>query len=169
MYERRYNEWLDSINQATHIGQMQHNDAWKNKEYTQNEDHFTKNMEFEDKWNQKNMEFEDKWNQKNMDFQASENAKNRAVKSSSGGAGNGYDYSAEDMQKASNSQAVKSFKASILTEDEFIRRGKSAKVKGNSARFDNYNQYVDAKLDEYSGSGKLTENEVAYLVGYYFR
>ena len=163
MYERSYNEWFDSVNKAMQYAQLLNSDYWNKMDYDQTEDHFNRNLEFQGSENQKD-----------RDLTVSENAKNRTSSSSSGtrtgsGGGNGYDYSAEDMQKASKSQAVQSFKGSILTEDEFIRRGKSTSVNGKSVRFDTYNEYIDAKLEEYSGSGKLTANEVAYLVGYYFR
>lgn len=80
-YERQYNSWLDSINLAMQKYQLQNQDAWANKNYDQTEDHFTRNLDFQNTWNEKNMAFEDKWNQKKMDFEASENAKNRAVQS----------------------------------------------------------------------------------------
>jgi hypothetical protein len=180
MYEKEYTQWADKVNLA-----------WKNKEfdegvrqyeksfaeeqrqfdktYDQNEDHFTRGQEFQDKWNQKNMDFEDKWNQKKMDFEASENAKNRAAKGGSGGSVNVYDYTAEDMQTASKSNAVKSFKASVLTENEFTKRGKSATINGKKSRFDTYEEYIDTVLENWNSDKKLTEKETAYLVGYYFR
>lgn len=156
-YQREYTSWQDTINQAWQMINAQSNDY-------QNQT----NRDFQATESQKQRDWQTSENEKERNFTASENAKNRAVKSS-GGNGNGYDYSAEDMEKASKSSAVKSFKASILTENEFKRRGKSASINGKSARFDTYNEYIDAVLDDYSTKKKLTESEVAYLVGYYFR
>ena len=78
--------------------------------------------------------------------------------------------SPEDQQKlktAENSKAAKTFKASVLTNTEFTRRGKQTQIGGKTKRFDNYTQYIDAVLESNYKDGKLTENEVAYLKGYY--
>lgn len=73
----------------------------------------------------------------------------------------------EDMKTAANSKATKTFSASILTSGEFARRGKKATIGEKTMRFDNHNQYVSAVLEDWYNNGKLTENEVAYLKGYY--
>ena len=73
----------------------------------------------------------------------------------------------EDMKKAANSKATQTFTASILTSRELARRGYSATIGGKTLRFDNHNQYASAVLENWYESGKLTENEVAYLKGYY--
>jgi hypothetical protein len=77
--------------------------------------------------------------------------------------------SAEEMKKASNSKAVQTFKASILTKNEFTRRGKSTTIDGNQRRFDSYEDYVEAVIESKykNGKGTLTENETAYLLAYY--
>lgn len=72
-----------------------------------------------------------------------------------------------DMQKASNSQAVKTFMGGLFTESELARRGYSTKVGGQTMRFDNRQQYVEAVMEDFYKNGQLTANEVAYLKGYY--
>lgn len=71
------------------------------------------------------------------------------------------------MQKAENSEATKTLKASVLTKTELARRGYQTTIGGKTKRFDNYTQYIDAVLENNYKSGKLTEHEVAYLKGYY--
>ena len=71
------------------------------------------------------------------------------------------------MQKAESSAATKTFKGSILTETELKRRNNQTTVGGKTMRFDNHTQYVDAVIEKQYKEGKLTENEVAYLKGYY--
>ena len=73
----------------------------------------------------------------------------------------------EKLKLAENSEATKTFKASVLTNTEFTRRGKQTQIGGKTKRFDNYNQYIDAVLESNYKAGKLTENEIAYLKGYY--
>ena len=185
MYEREYTTWADKINMLYKDMEMLNTDWWNQtnfdegvrqyeKNFDENVRQFNENQAFQAEWNQKQMDFEAEWNQKKMDFEASENAKNRAASASksggSGGSGgNGYDYSAEDMEKASKSQMVQNFKAGILTQREFVRRGKSAQINGKQVRFDTYNEYIEAEIEKWHDNGSLTENETAYLVGYYFR
>lgn len=71
------------------------------------------------------------------------------------------------QQKAENSEATKTFKASVMTRTELGRRGFQTQVGGKTKRFDNYQQYIDAVLENHYKEGKLTENEVAYLKAYY--
>ena len=182
LYDREYTKWADEVNQAMQYSQLLNSDWWSQtnfdegvrqyeKNYAQTEDHFTRNQEFQASESQKNRDWQSAEAEKERAFTASENAKSRAAKGSggSGGSGGVYDYSAEDMQKASNSKAVKNFKASVLTENEFKRRGKSATISGKQARFDTYEEYIDTVLGNWNSDKKLTESETAYLVGYYFR
>ena len=173
MYEKDYQSWADRVNNAWKQVEVENTDAWANKTYEQTEDHFTRNQEFQATESQKQRDWQSAEAEKDRAFTASENAKNRAAKGSGGsggsGNGNGYDYTAEDMEKASKSKSVKTFKASVLTANEFKRRGKSATVDGKKARFDTYDEYIDAVLGEWNSKKKLTESETAYLIGYYFR
>lgn len=73
----------------------------------------------------------------------------------------------QQMEKAANSDATKLFKASIMTKSEVARRGATTTVDGKQRRFDNYEQYVDAVAEKWYKEGKLSENEVAYIKGYY--
>lgn len=173
MYEREYTQWADSINQAWKEIEMLNTDARNNKNfdesvrqyeqtfaedvrqfdmtYAQNEDHFTRNL----------------------NFQASENAKDRAASSSSGsGSGNLLGLFANEaeankaMSDAAKSQPVAQFKSSILNENEFNKRGKKATSGGNTVQYDNYQEYVEAKLDEWynNGKGTLSRNQYIYLL-----
>lgn len=179
LYEREYNSWRDQVSQATQWAQLLNSDYWSQtnfdesvrqyeQNYAQTEDHFTRNQEFQATESQKQRDWQTAESEKDRAFTASENAKNRTVKSSSSPNGTVYDYTTEDMVKASNSQTVKSFKSSLMTEREFVRHGKSATINGKSARFDTYNEYVDAVLEKWKSDKKLTDSETAYLVGYYF-
>lgn len=54
------------------------------------------------------------------------------------------------------------FEASIMTEKEFAKR------KSTSEKYNNdYNTYVDAMLEKWTNDGKLTEEELAYLLTRY--
>ena len=182
VYEREYNKWTDDINLAMKYAEMLNTDAWANKNfdegvrqyeknYAQTEDHFNKNLDFQNTWNEKNMAFEDKWNQKKMDFEASENAKDRAVKAASGSNKSGFNFDfngdgvtdSVDVLKAMDSKGVKKFNASVMTEDEFRRRRNSS-----DKRYDTYDQYIMTKLEEWSNKKALSEYETEFLLGYYF-
>lgn len=76
-------------------------------------------------------------------------------------------YMSPEIVRASNSAAVKTFDASIMTPSELQRHGNQTTVGGKQQRFDNYTQYVDSVLENWYKSGKLSENEVAYLKGQY--
>lgn len=183
LYGREYTEWADSINMAWKEIEALNTEAWNDKnfdegvrQYEQNfaEDvrQYEDNKVFQSSEAEKNRAWQSAEAEKDRAFTASENAKNRAASrsggSGGGGGGNGYDYSAEEMEKASKSKAVKTFKASVLTKNEFSRRGKSATVNGKNARFDTYEEYIDALLGNWNKDRKLTESETAFLAGYYF-
>lgn len=76
-------------------------------------------------------------------------------------------YISPEIQKAANSTATKNFMAAILTKNELARRNMSANINGETKRFDNYTQYVETVLEKQYNNGQLTQNEVAYLKGYY--
>ncbi len=69
--------------------------------------------------------------------------------------------------QASKSSKTDEFEASVLTPEEFSRRGNSITVDGKQNRYDNYNQYISDMLNKKLNSKELTENEVAYLVWKY--
>ena len=125
--------------------------------------------------NQKDRDLTVSENQKDREHDASEGALDRAVRGSSGGGGGGGDadvLEGEDMtdyyiMEAGNSQTVKDFKASLLTPNEFSRRGKSATSDGVTVRYDNYQQYVFDTIEKWYKNHKLTEYETAFLQKYY--
>ncbi len=146
MYEKEYTQWADKVNLAWKETELLYDNAWKNKEfdegvrefekqYAQNEDHFTRGQEFQDKWNQKNMDFEDKWNQKKMDFEASENAKNRAASTSRGGNGG----KTSEMDKIPSNIAAK-----------------AKSIKNNGERL----EYIASMVD----AGYITDEQADYLM-----
>ena len=73
----------------------------------------------------------------------------------------------KDMKKAASSEATQTFEASILTSRELAKRGYTTTIGGKTQRFDNHTQYVEAVMEDFYKNGKLSENEVAYLKGYY--
>lgn len=76
-------------------------------------------------------------------------------------------YISPEMQKAASSNATKSFLGGVFTRNEFSQRKFTVRVGGEMRRFDSYEQYIDAVAEEWFEEGKLTENEVAYIKGYY--
>ncbi|MBE7053472.1 MAG: hypothetical protein E7391_04265 [Ruminococcaceae bacterium] len=100
MYEKEYTQWADKVNLAWKETELLYDNAWKNKEfdegvrefekqYAQNEDHFTRGQEFTASENQKQRDWQTIESQKDRDFTASENAKSRAASASRGGSGGG--------------------------------------------------------------------------------
>ena len=76
-------------------------------------------------------------------------------------------YLSPEQQKAANSSAVKSFLGSTFTKNELAKRSYSTKIGDETKRFDNYEQYIDALAEKWYNENRLTENEVAYIKGYY--
>ena len=188
LYEREYTKWSDEVNQAMQYAQMLNGDYWNQtnfdesvrqyeKTFAEDVRQFDENLAENKRQHEAEMSYKySALKQDNDQFYANLNYL-KSKKSSSGSSGGGYDLSGivseEDarkvMEQASNSSAVKSFKASILNESEFNRRGKQATFNGTTRRFDSYDQYVEAKIeDKYkNGKGTLTEYETAYLLAYY--
>lgn len=76
-------------------------------------------------------------------------------------------YLSPEIQKAANSTATKNFMGGLFTKNELAKRNMTTKINGETKRFDNYEQYVDALLEDKYSKNQLTPNEVAYLKGYY--
>lgn len=179
LYEKDYQSWTDRINNAWKQVEVENTDAWANKNFDEGVRQYEKSFaedvrQFDTSFAENQRQFNESLSEQKRQHndQMSYNWASLSKKSGSGGSGgngNGYDYSAEDMEKASKSKAVSTFKASVLTETEFRKRGKSATIDGKQARFDNYEEYIDAVLGNWNSDKKLTESETAYLVGYYFR
>ncbi len=181
MYEREYNSWLDSVNMAMKKAEFLNSDAWANKNfdesvrqyeknYSQTEDHFTRNQEFQDEWNQKN--FDEGVRQYNTSLaeqkrQFDATMAQRAASGGGGGSGGGY-YGGGGGTEVSESANTKAFNTSIMSRTEFEQRGKKASINGKTQVYDTYQQYVDDKIGQWDKAGNLTENDIAYLVKYHF-
>lgn len=63
--------------------------------------------------------------------------------------------------------ATNSFKASVLTQAEFNKRGKTTMFDGKPRYFSSYEDYLDAVLEKWHTDLKLTDDEVATLISYY--
>ena len=195
LYEREYNTWADSVNQATQYAQLLNSDYWsqtnfdeKVREYEQDyaRDVFESDRAYDRGVYEydTSQAFKEKEHEDTMSYNYAALAQDKELTyakinadKSSGKTGSNYSLSgivsAEEakkaMQTASNSKNVKTFQAGLLTESEFTRRGKSATFDGKTRRFDSYDQYVEAKIEEKykNGKGTLTEYETAYLLAYY--
>lgn len=154
-YAKDFDEWNAKVQQATTNAGFGQTDWWNQS-----------NQDFQATEAQKNRDFQASEAEKDRAFQASENAKNRAAKGSGGGSGGGV-YTYQEMEKAANSDHTKSFIASILTPNEFSRRGSQATIDKKTMRFDTYDQYVEEVMESKYKAGSLTASEVAYLKGYY--
>ena len=150
MYERDYNTWRDKVNQYMQIGQMESNDAWNKS-----------NQEFQATESQKEREWKSEESQKDREFTATQNSLDRAARGGSGGK----EIDTEAIIQAGTTKEVAQFKSSLMTENEFKRRGGKATFNGKSVKFDTYQQYVEAKIDDAynNGKGSISENQAAYL------
>lgn len=155
-YNQEYQTWLDKVDSATSIAGLQNSDYWNqtNLEYKKERD---KVADYQ--WQQ---EFD------LASVKANNEAEIEQYKALLEEMTNKYDgYLSPDDQKAAASDRTKTFQGSILKESELEKRGNSTTVGGKQKSYDNYNQYVSDVLDKWYSEGKLTENEVAYLVKYY--
>lgn len=199
LYSREFDKWNAEVNQAMQYAGMLNTDYWNQTNFDEGVRQYEKSFaedvrQFDTSFAENQRQFneslaEDKRqhdNQMSYNYSALKqdndqfyaNLNWQKSKAASGGSGDGSGSTislvdeikmAEDMKKASNSQAVKMFKASILTENEFNRRGKQTSFDGKTRRFDTYDQYIEAQIeDEYdNGKGTITENEAIYLLAYY--
>lgn len=85
-----------------------------------------------------------------------------------GGSGGGSGGSSIVVQDMSSNSNVKLFNASLMTEREFAKRGKSATTNGQKKRYDTYDEYYEDKLEQAQKSGSLTNNEVAFLLASHY-
>ena len=108
LYQREYNSWLDSINNAWKTIELGNSDYWNqtnfdegvrqfDANYAQNEDHFTRNQEFQANESQKQRDWQTSEAEKDRAFTASENAKSRAASRSSSGGGGTYKLSTTEI------------------------------------------------------------------------
>lgn len=148
-YTNDLNEWNANISNLFAMAGYEQTEYWNDKNYTLTE-----------YWNDKNYKLEES-KVSNDNRVAELEAENQALEDKYAG------YLSPEMQKAASSERTKRFESSIMTYRDFIRRGSSNTVGGKETPFDNYNQYIEAIMEKWYKEGKLTENEVAYLKGYY--
>ena len=166
LYNREYQKWSDEVNLAYKYAEMLNSDWWNQTNFDESVRQYEKSFAEEQRQFNENLAEQKRQHNEQMSYNyAALNKKSSSGSISDDSGGIVYDYTAEDMEKASKSKAVSSFKGSILSESEFKRRGNS----NNGERYDTYEEYVDAMLDAWNSDKKLTESETAYLVGYYFR
>ena len=188
MYDRAYSSWQDQVNTALQMAQLENSDYWSQTNFDESVRQYEKNFAEEvrqfdtsfaeqqrqyntslaEQQRQFNQSYEqtEKWNQKDLDYKYY-----AANKSGSGGSGGGYDLTgivdSVEMQnallKASNSKNVQSFMGNVMRESELSRRGWRTVVNGKAQTFDNYEQYLTAKIEEGQSKYGLSEAEVAYL------
>lgn len=192
MYEREYSSWADKVSQATNMAGMLNTDWWNTKEYNEGVRQYEQNFaeeqrqfdtSFAEEQRQYNQNYaqNENWNKEELDYKyaALQQDQNQfdaklqadAVKDTYTIDGEPISdiITSQEMRKASNSNAVKQFQASILTEAEFKRRGMRTSIDGKERRFDNYGEYVEALIESKykNGKGTITENEAVYLLAYY--
>lgn len=185
LYSREFDKWNAEVNQAMQYAGMLNSDYWSQTNFNEGVRQYEKSFaedvrqfdtSFAEQQRQYNESLAEQKRQHNEQMSYNYAALNKKSSSSGGNSGSynltgivSEEEARKTMIEASNSDAVKSFKASILSEREFSRRGKSATFNGETRRFDNYEQYVEAKIeDKYkNGKGTLTERETAYLLAYY--
>lgn len=182
LYSREYNKWADEVNQAMQYAQILNSDYWSQTNFDEGVRQYEKS--FAEEQRQFDTSFAENQRQFNANLAEQQRQHNEQMsynwaslnKKSSGGSGGGsgdgllslYANEAEAnkaMLTASKSAPVSEFKASILTKNEFNRRGKKATSGKNTVQYDNYQQYVEAKLDEWynNGKGKISRDQYIYL------
>lgn len=156
LYEREYNKWADDVNLAYKYAELLNTDAWSSKNFDESV------RQYETSLAEQKRQFDE---QMAYNYTA-------LKKSGSGGGGGGKKsgtvvLDAQAVEKAENSEGVSKFKASIMTNREFTRSGKSANQNGKKVRYDSYDQYIDDTLEKWYKNGQVTQSETAYLKAYY--
>lgn len=166
MYEKDYTSWADKVNNAWKTVEVENSDAWANKNFDEGVRQYEQTFaEQQRQYNESLAEQKRQHNEQMAYNYASLNQK----KSGGGGNGFNFDFNGDgvtdslDVLKAMDSKGVKSFQASIMNETEFRRRRNA-----QNERYDTYDQYIMAKLEEWSNKKSLTEYETEFLLGYYF-
>lgn len=133
MYNREYQQWSDSVNNAYNMANMQNSDYWSQTNYDQAE-----------KWNQMDFDYqkerdavEDAWRQKEWDFSQEqwEWQKAQAAKSSSGGGGGGSSSGSSGSSGYSYANG-ENIKASKMT--EIINGARAAQSAGGDSSVYSY-------------------------------
>jgi hypothetical protein len=67
----------------------------------------------------------------------------------------------------SDTAAAKTFRAGLMTGNEFARHNGQVTMGGKPYKFSNYTEYINAALDQEMAAGRLSDNDVAFLISYY--
>ena len=185
MHNREYKTWEDEVNKATWEAEMYNKDYWDQKDFDEKQRQFNYsigdtnndgvvsdeerailnyNPSLEEEKRQFNITHGDLDGDGNLS--AEEIAAYNASQNKKGDDLNAV-MNAEELKKAMNSKHVSTFKASVLTENEFAQRGNQATINGKTKRYDNYEEYMSDVIEKNYNNGSLTENETAYLLMYY--
>lgn len=171
LYSREYSKWSDEVNQAMQYAQMLNSDYWSQTNFDESVRQYEKSFAEDQRQFNENLAEQKRQHNEQMSYNYA--ALNK--KSSSGSGLGGSDgllslFASEAeanqaMAKAAKSQPVAQFKASIMTEREFERRGNKATSGGRTVQYDNYQQYVEAELDDWynNGSGEISRDQYIYL------
>ena len=74
---------------------------------------------------------------------------------------------AEYEPPVQDSTAAKTFRAGLMTGNEFARHNGKVMLGGKTYTFSNYTEYINAALDQEMSAGRLNDNDVAFLISYY--
>ena len=165
MYEREFQKWDSEVRNAMQYAQMLNSDWWKGEEYKQADEHFYENLVHDTEEADKDRQHDIFMQDDAQAYQSNENAKNRNFKASQNVLLS--PLSDTDIRNARNSSAVKNLQAGMMTKTEFGNRGMKATIGGNTKRYDNYDDYISDVIENNYKKGKITENEVAYMLMYY--
>lgn len=166
-YSQGYQSWLDSVNSASTIAGLQNSDYWSQTEFDEQVRQYNEQFAYQ---KERDAVADSQWAKEyDLEQQQVDNSNKTAyyenlieeLEDKYAG------YMSPEDQAASQSDRTNSFKASIFSSAELKRRGNKATVDGKEKVYDNYNQYVSDVIEKNYNNGKLTENEVAYLVKYY--
>ena len=104
------------------------------------------------------------YNNAYIDYLNNKSSSSSSSSSNSGSSSSGSGGAVKDM---SGSSGVKNFESGKLTRDEFSRRSNTTKIGNKNTRFDSYTDYIDALIENWLKTGRLTNNEASYLIDRY--
>lgn len=165
-YAKDYDEWNAKVQQATTNAGFENTDWWNQTNFDEGVRQYNETFDYQ---KERDAVKDSQWQQEFAETKRVNDAQIAKMYSSgSGGGGSGGRvYTYQEMEKAANSDSTKLFIASVLTPNEFSRRGNQATLDKKTMRFDTYDQYVEEVMESKYKAGSLTEREVAYLKGYY--
>ncbi len=174
MYEKEYQSWADKVNNAWKTVEVENSDWWNQTNFDEGVRQYEKTFAEQQRQYNESLAFQKQQHSDQMSYNwASLNSRNSGGSgtggSGTGGSGFNFDFNGDgitdsvDVLIAMNSNGVKSFQTSIMTKNEFNKRKNT-----QSKRYDNYDQYVMAKIEEWKNKGAISEYETEFLLGYYF-